>query len=222
MKKFFGVLLGLALIAWVATCAPKKDLEIEGEKLISKKPPFTLVLPSGFHLAHSFSQENPKESSLTRVYFLIKEKDKQLQEMLILQIADKTNPQAEPIIALPLKPYVEERMYQRGKMAKGDLAMDYLIQSMAWNPEAPSLQPIVQKGIIIPPHWTLQGQFLFIHLGEHAVFFRYSKDINSFGTKVSDKGDAWEKGTISGNEKKVYETFRKAFMEMINSIQIKK
>ena len=222
MKKFFSALLGLLLIAWVATCAPKNDLEIEGKKLISKKPPFTLVLPSEFRLTHSFSQENPKESSLTRVYFFVKEKDKQVEEMLILQIADKTNPQAEPITAPPLKPYAVERMYQEGKMAKGDLAVDYLIQLMAWNPEAPSLQPVIETGIIIPPHWTLQGQFLFIYLGEHAVFFRYSKDVNSFGIKVSEKGNDWGKGQISGNEKRAYETFQKTFMEMINSIQLKK
>jgi hypothetical protein len=92
---------------------------------------------------------------------------------------------------------------------------------MAWNPDAPSLQPIVKKGLIIPSRWALQGQFLFLYQGEHAVFFRYSKDINSFGIKVSEKGDDGGKGSISGNEKKVYETFQKSFMEMMGSIQIK-
>ena len=222
MKKFSSALLVLALIVWVATCAPKKELEIEGKKLISRKPPFTVVLPSEFRLTHSLSQENPKESSLTRVYFFIKEKDKQVEEMLILQIADRTNPQAEPIVAPPLKPYAEERMYQKDKMMKGDLGVDYLIQLMAWNPDAPSLQPVVKKGLVIPSHWTLQGQFLFIYLGEHAVFFKYSKDVNSFGMKVSEKGDDWGKGIISGNEKKTYETFQKTFMEIMDSIQIKK
>ena len=141
--------------------------------------------------------------------------------MLILQIADKTNPQAGPMTATPLKPYTEKRLYSKGKVKKGELEVDYLIQLMAWNPDAPSLQPIVKKGLIIPSRWALQGQFLFLYQGEHAVFFRYSKDINSFGIKVSEKGDDWGKGSISGNEKKVYETFQKSFMEMIDSIQIK-
>jgi hypothetical protein len=106
-------------------------------------------------------------------------------------------------------------------MKKGELGVDYLIQLMAWNPDAPSLQPILKKGFIIPSSWALQGQFLFLFQGEHAVFFRYSKDVNSFGMKVSEKGDDWEKGLISGNEKKVYEAFQKTFMGMIDSIQIK-
>jgi len=101
------------------------------------------------------------------------------------------------------------------------LEVDTLIQLMAWNPDASSLQPIVKKGFIIPSSWALQGQFLFLYLGEHAVFFRYSKNVNSFGMKVSEKGEDWEKGRISENEKKVYETFQKSFKEMIDSIQIK-
>jgi hypothetical protein len=121
----------------------------------------------------------------------------------------------------PLKPYTEKRLYSKGKVKKGELEVDYLIQLMAWNPDAPSLQPIVKKGLIIPSRWALQGQFLFLYQGEHAVFFRYSKDINSFGIKVSEKGDDWGKGSISGNEKKVYETFQKTHIEMIDSIQIK-
>ena len=195
-------------------------VEVKKDQLISSKPSFSLLLPAEFKLMNSL--ENPGENSFTRAYIYIKEKDKQVEEMLILQIADKTNPQAEPIIAPPLKPYAEERVYQKNKMVKGNLGVDYLIQLMAWNPDAPSLQPIVKKGLVIPSHWTLQGQFLFIYLGEHAVFFRYSKDINSFGMRVSEKADDWDKSLISGNEKKVYETFQKAFMDMVNSIQIKK
>jgi hypothetical protein len=201
--------------------AAQKDLEIQGKKLSSQKPPFTLTLPAEFNLVHSFSQENPGESSLTRVYFLVKTKGKQIEEMLILQVADKTNPQAGPMTVPPLKPYTEKRLYSKGKVKKGELEVDYLIQLMAWNPDAPSLQPIVKKGLIIPSRWALQGQFLFLYQGEHAVFFRYSKDINSFGIKVSEKGDDWGKGLISGNEKRVYETFQKSFMEMMGSIQIK-
>jgi hypothetical protein len=104
---------------------------------------------------------------------------------------------------------------------KGELEVDYLIQLMAWNPDAPSLQPIMKKGLVIPSAWALQGQFLFLYQGEHAVYFRYSKNIHSMGIRVSEKGDDWDKGRISGNEKKVYETFQKGFMEMMDSIQIK-
>ena len=221
MRKIFFVLLGLLLTAWVTACAPKKDLEVEGKKLVSLKPPFTLMLPSDFNLIHSFSHENPEENSLTRVYFLIKTKEKQVEEMFILQVADKTNPQAGPMTMPPLKPYTEKRLYSKGKVKKGELEGEYLIQLMAWNPEAPYLQPIVKKGFVIPSRWALQGQFLFPYQGEHAVFFRYSRDVHSFRMKVSEKGEDWEKGLISGNEKRVHETFQKSYMEMINSIQIK-
>ena len=222
MRKIFFALLSLLLTAGITGCASKKDLELEGRKLISQKPPFTLTLPSDFNLVHSFSHENPGESSLTRVYFLVKSKEKQVEEMLILQIADKTNPQAEPMTAPPLKAYTEKRLYSKGKVKKGQIEVDYLTQFMAWNPDAPSLQPIVKKGFVIPGHWALQGQSLFLYQGENAVFCRYSRTINSFGTEVSEKVDAWETGLISGNEKRVYETFQKAFMEMIDSIQLKK
>jgi hypothetical protein len=121
----------------------------------------------------------------------------------------------------PLKPYTEKRLYSKKKVKKGELEVDSLVQLMAWNPDAPSLQPIVKKGFVIPSRWALQGQFLFLYQGEHAVFFRYSKDVHSFGMKVSEKGEDWEKGRISENEKKVYETFQKTFIEMIDSIQVK-
>jgi hypothetical protein len=221
MRKIFFALLSLFLITGITACTSKKDLELEGKKLISRKPPFTLILPSEFILVHSFSHENPTEHSLTRAFFFIKEKDKKVEEMLILQIADKTNPQAGPMTAAPLKPYEEKRLYSKGKVKKGELEVDYLLQLMAWNPDASSLQPIVKKGFVIPSCWALQGQSLFLYQGEHAVFFRYSKNVNSFGMKVSEKGEDWEKGRISENEKKVYETFQKSFKEMIDSIQIK-
>lgn len=219
MRKILILLMVLLFFA----CGPttkEKDLEIDGKKLISRKPPFTLIFPTGFQLAHSSTVEYPKESSLTRSYFFIKEKEKQIEEMLIIQIADKTNPQAEAMTSPPLKPERTKRMYSNGKIKKGGLEVDYLIQLMTWNPDTPSLQPIVKKGIVIPSHRALQGQFLFPYQGDHAVFFRYSKDINSFGIKISEKGDDWEKGVISGNEKRVYETFQKAFMQMLDSIQI--
>ena len=223
MRKIFFALLSLLLITWMTGCASKKELELEGKKLISRKPPFTLTLPSQFILAHSFSHENPTEHSLTRAFFFIKEKegDKRVEEMLILQIADKTNPQAGAMTAAPLKPYAEERMYSQGRFKKGSFESDYLIQLMTWNPDAPSLEPILKKGLVIPSHRALQGQFLFLYQGEHAVFFRYSKDVDSFGIKVSEKGENWDRERISGNEKRVYETFQKGFMEMMDSIEIR-
>ena len=222
MKRFIFVLIGFILLVGNVADAAQKDVEVEGKKLVSLKPAFTLTLPSEFSLVHSFSHENPGENSLTRVYFLIRNREKQVEEMLILQIADRTNPQAGPMATTPLKPYTEKRLYSKGKVKKGAIEVNYLTQLMAWNPDAPSLQPIVKKGFVIPSHWALQGQFLFRYQGENAVFCRYSRTIDSFGTKVSDKGDAWEKGLISGNEKRVYENFQKSLMEMIDSIQIKK
>jgi len=222
MRKIFFALLGLVLITWATAIAAQKDLEVQGKKLVSQKPPFALSLPSELRLIHDFSHENPKENSRTRGYLFVKEKDNQVEEMLIVQIADRTNPQAEPITAPPLKPYDGKRMYLKDKKKRGELEIDYLTQFMAWNPDAPSLQPIREKGITIPSHWALQGQFIFIYQGEHAVFIRYSKDTEAFRVKVSDQGENWGKGSISGNEKKVYETFQKSFIEMMDSIQIKK
>ena len=221
MKKIIIALFCLTLATGAIANAAQKDLEVQGKRLVSQKPLFTLTLPSESNLVHSFSHENPGENSLTRVFFLVKTKEKQVEEMLILQIADKTDPQAGPMSAPPLKPYTEKRMFLKDRIRKGELAIDYLIQLMVWNPDAPSLQPIMKKGLVIPSHWALQGQFLFLYQAEHAVFFRYSKDVNSFGMKVSEKGEDWEKGLISGNEKRAYETFQKTFMEMMDSIQIK-
>jgi hypothetical protein len=221
MKKIIMIWMGLVLITWTLSIASPKDLEIQGRNLISKKPPFTLILPSELHSIHSFSQEHPDENSITRAYFFIKDKDKRVEEMFIVQIADRTNPQAEPMTVPPLKAYTEKRMYSKGKIKKGEVEVNYLIQLIAWNPDAPSLQPIIQKRITIPRHLALQGQFLFIYLGEHAVYIRYSKDVNALGMKVSTEGDKWNKDSISGNEKKSYEMFKKNFMKIIDSIQIK-
>jgi len=218
-KEIFAILIILVLNAWT-TAVIGKDLEIQGKKLVSLKPPFTCSLPSEFQLVHSTSVENPTESSLTRAYFLIKEKSKRVEEMLIIQVADKTNPQAAPMTVPPLRPYTEKRLYVRDNVKKGELKVDYLVQLMAWNPEAPSLQPIVKKGILIPSQWALQGQFLFLYLGEHAVFCRYSKDILSFGLTVSEKGDDWNKDSLKGNEMKICGTFKKTFMEIIDSIRV--
>jgi hypothetical protein len=222
MKKVIG--LFLPLLIFILTSIPfskEKDLEIQGKTLISQKPPFILTLPSEFHLIHSFSHPNPTENSLTRVFFLVKANESQVEEMLILQIADRINPQAGPIISPPLKSYTEKRMYSKGTKKKGEVEIDYLIQLMAWNPEAPSLEPIVKRGIVIPPHWALQEQMQFHYPPEHAILIRYSKDIHTFGLKVSTEGRVWEKNLISGNEKQIYEAFQKACMEMIHSLHIK-
>ncbi len=221
MKKNFVVFISIVLTLGALNPAIAKDLEIKGKQLISQRPPFTLTLPSEFRLIHSFSHENPGENSLTRVYFLIQEKNKQVEEMLILQIGDRTNPQAEPIRTPPLKPYTEKRSYLKEKKKRGDLEIERLIQLFAWNPEASSLQPVVKKGVVVPSHWAMQGQILFNYVGEHVVLVRYSKDVNTFGLKVSETGENWDRGSISGNEQKIYEVFRKGFLEMVDSIQIK-
>jgi hypothetical protein len=220
-KKIIISFLSWVILTWAIAVAVPKDLEIKGKQLVSQTPPFSFTLPSELGMIHSFSHENPGMNSLTRVYFLVKEKNKQIEEMLILQIADKTNPQAGPMTAPPLRPYNEKRLYSKGKAKERELEVAYQIQLMAWNPDAQSLQPIVKKGFVIPSHWALQGQFLFLYQGDHAVFFRYSKDINSFGLKTSEDGKDWERESISGNEKKVYEAFQKTFMEIIHSIIIK-
>jgi hypothetical protein len=221
IKKIIIPLIGLIVWMWATLSLAAKDLEMKGKELIFQRPPFSFALPSEFRLIHSFSQEYPEENSRTRAYFFVKERNKQVEEMLIVQVGDRTNPQAEAIRTPPLKPYTEKRMYLKDKKKKGALQIDYLLQLMAWSPDASSLEPIRKKGITIPSHWTMQGQFLFNYLGEHAVLVRYSKDVNTFGLKVSETGGTWDKGSISGNEKKVYEIFRKSFLEMLESIQIR-
>ena len=161
IRKIAVVSIFLFLITWTVSAATSKELEIQGKQLISQKPPFTLSLPVQLQLMYSSALDNQRENSITRVYVFVKEKNKQVEEMLIVQIADKTNPQATPITAPPLKPYTEQRLYQKDRIKKGELVVDRLVQLMAWNPDAPSLQPIVEKGITIPPHWALQGQLLF-------------------------------------------------------------
>jgi uncharacterized protein YkuJ len=76
----------------------------------------------------------------------------------------------------------------------------------------------VKKGFIIPSHLALQGQFQFIYQKEHAVSIRYSRDVNSFGLKVSEEGEKWVKDSISGSEKQAYEIFKESFLKMINSV----
>ncbi len=220
MKTFFAF-----IVVFVSLCssamAAEKELEIQGKRLISRMPPFTLNMPAELRLAHSSMAEYPKENSRTRTYFFVSEKSEQVEQMVIVQVADRTNPEAELISAPPLKPDTEKGLYAKGKLTREKVGVDYLIQLIAWIPDHPSLQPIVKKGFRIPSHLAIQGQFMFIYGGENAVFLRYSKDVGSFGMKVSGKGANWNRELISGNEKKVQEVFQKDFMKMIDSLTFK-
>ena len=97
MKKSVILSVGLVLVVSVFVLGAGKEMEIAGKKFISPRPPFTLTLPSELKWMHSSSVESPAESSLTRTAFYIKEAKKQAEEMFIVQIADKTNPQAGPM-----------------------------------------------------------------------------------------------------------------------------
>jgi len=197
-----------------------KGLAVKGRTIISQRPSFALTSPSDLHLVHSGSVEHPAESSVTRTFFLIREQKKELEELLIVQVADRTNPQAGPMVLPALRPYEEKRLYLRGRVKKGDMEIEYMIQLMAWNPDAPALEPIVQKGVSIPAHWALQGQILFQPQSEHAILLRYSRDVGSFKLNVSEEGKNWDKEAISGNEKKVMRTFEKNVVEMIDSLRM--
>jgi hypothetical protein len=221
MKKLFVTLIGFILILAMVVPTVAAELEIQGKKLVSLKPPFTMMAPSEFRLMHSFSLEHPKENSATRAYLFVKAPNQRVEEMLIVQIADRTNPQAEPITVPPLKPDAEKRMYARWKVKRGQGEIEYLIQSIIWNPDAPSLQPIVKKGVVIPFRRALQGQFLFTYEGEHAVLIKYSKEVQSFGVKVSEKEEDWKRDRLSGNGKKAYESFQKLFLGMVDSVTFK-
>jgi uncharacterized protein YkuJ len=140
--------------------------------------------------------------------------------MFILQIADRTNPQAGPITAPSLRSYGEENVYLKDKIRRGEVEGEYLIQIMALNPKASSLQAVVEKGFIIPSRLALQGQFQFIYQEEHVVSIRFSKDVNSFGLKVSEEREKWVKDSISGSEKQAYEIFKEGFLKMIHSVDL--
>ncbi len=195
-----------------------KDFALQGKTLVFQNPSFSFTLPSDLQWVHSSISEHPNESSSTRTFFFIKQKNRQIEELLIVQIADKTNPHAGPMVLPMLKPYAEKKMYLKGKLKKGEVEIDDLTQAIAWNPEAPSLQPVLQKGMILPAHLALQYQFLFQPVRDHAVFVRYSKDVHSFGVQVSAGGKDWDREALSGKEKSVYETFQKTVSGMIDSL----
>ncbi len=208
----------IALALCTSVLAAEREIEVRGKQMIARKPPFIIGLPADFRWAHSSSLEHPNENSMTRVYIFTEEKSGQLKAMIIVQIADKTDPMADPMTVPPLKADSEDLIYSRGSVKKGARGIEYLIQLIAWNPKAPSLQPLLKDGIGIPPHLALQGQILFGYSGVHAVLIKYSRDVNSFGTKVSGRVEAWKRESLSRGEKKVEQAFEKDFMGMIQSL----
>ncbi len=192
-------------------------VEVKKDQLISSKPSFSLLLPAEFKLMNSL--ETPGENSATRAYIYIKEKDKQVEEMLILQIATQTNSQAGPMTAPALTPYTEVRVYEMDKTKKGELELAYLIQSMVWNAKASSFEPIIQQGLVIPTHLALQGQIQFLYQNKYAISIRYSRDVNSFSAKVSEDAKKWNKDSISGNEEQALKIFKGTFMKMMDSVK---
>jgi hypothetical protein len=221
MKRILVILLAAMFMYCSKTFDAEKLLDIKGNRLNSYKPAFQLVLPSELRLVHSLSTDYPRESSRTRAYLLIKEQKEQVEDLLILQIAEKTNPQAEPMTIPPLKPSSEELMYSKGQVKNEERRVDYLSQLMTWNPEAVTLKPLIEKGFVVPSHLALQGQILFLYDTDHAVLLWYSRDVQTFGMKVSDRDDYWKKGSVSGNEKKVVDAFQESLLTMIESIQFK-
>jgi len=87
-------------------------------------------MPSEFNLVHSFSQEIRREFAYPCLFF-IRPKGKQvLKKCSSFRFADKTNP-SWTMTAAPLKPYTEKKLYSKGKLKKGGLEVDTLIQLMA-------------------------------------------------------------------------------------------
>jgi hypothetical protein len=215
--------LSAAIMAmgFVAGGARAGEIDVQSRRIGFEKPPFVVTAPGEVRLVHTTSFDNPQEFSRTRVFFLVRDKEKRVEEMFLVQIADRTSQEAGPITAPPLAPYAEKRMYAKETFKRKDIPVEWMVQAMTWNPEASSLQPIVKKGLTIPARWALQGQVLFLWQGEHAVLIRYSRDAGTFGLKVSEEGDRWNRDRLSGNEKKAYEAFLKGFRETLDSVQIK-
>ena len=118
VRRLFFVFLS-ALLVFCSKGAPEKHLEIRDKKMVSDAPPFTVVLPSEFQFIDFSSIEYPDRNSRTRTYLFIVEKNKQAEALLIVQVADKTDPAAEPISVPPLIPDGNERMYNKGEREEG-------------------------------------------------------------------------------------------------------
>ena len=89
MKKIFFPLIGLVVFIWMISIAAEKDFEIRGKKLISQKPPFTLSLTSELQLIYFSSHPTAAENSLTRSYFLMKTKERNVEEISSLRLRIK-------------------------------------------------------------------------------------------------------------------------------------
>jgi hypothetical protein len=218
MKRIVLVLAGLLFFAGSICTSAEREVDLRDKRLFSKTPPFSLLLPTPFRLVQSLTSEHPEQSSRTRAYFLITEKARKVEGLILLQIAQRTDPRADPMTAPPLRPSSEERTYSKGNVKQDGREIAFLVQLMKWNPSAPALKPIVQQGFLIPSHLALQGQFQLVYDQDHAVLVWYSRDVQSFGWKVSDRVNAWEKGILSGSEKRAVQAFEKSFLAIIKSM----
>jgi hypothetical protein len=215
----------VSALIWImvsGALAAENELRIEGKRLVSTTPFFLLTLPRPFQLVHSSSREFAKESSRTRAYLLITERSKQVMEILGLEIADRTNPAAEPMALPPLVGENEARTYDAGKLSKENNEVQYLVQLITWSRDAPSLQPIVKSGYTIASHLALQGLLLFSYGPDHGILLRYSRDVTSLGLEVGGKRDEWRKASISGNRKRALDAFTKDFKSMLDFLSFKR
>jgi len=86
--------------------------------------------------------------------------------------------------------------------------MDTLIQLMAWNPDASSLQPIVKKGFVI----HLVGRFRTVSVplsGRACRLFQIFKECQFLWDERSLRKGKIGKGEDSENEKKITRPFKK-------------
>ncbi len=222
IRKIGVLLASLVFLSCCGRGSPEKALEFKGKEVISASPPFSISLPVEARLIESSSLEFPEHSSMTRTYLADHEAGGRVEHLFIVQIADKTDPQAEPMAVPPLRPDVPGGALESGTIKKNNTELQYLIQLITWNPDSPSLQAFRKKGPDIPAHPALQGQILFGYEGRHAVLLKYSRDVHSFGTGVSSDPAHWERQSMSGDEKEVYDAFAGDFHAMLDSLAVGK